>query len=150
MTVKTPIESRSRALPVWAVVFTVLVLLLGAADLAGNLAGENPAIGGSGGVDIAAKAQAIITSAGCQACHGSDLTGNIGPDLHTVSSGPVVANLQDLAAAHPDDWANLWIAGTDPAVAGIDRGGMPIFGGPPYNLTADQITTVVDYLKSLQ
>jgi mono/diheme cytochrome c family protein len=150
MTVPTPIESRSRALPLWAVVFTVIVLVVGGADLAGNLVGENPAIGGAGGGNVAAQAQAIITSAGCEACHAKGLTGNIGPNLHTVKDGPVVANLQDLATAHPDDWANLWIAGTDPAVAGIDRGGMPVFGGPPYNLTADQIATVVEYLKSLQ
>ena len=38
---------------------------------------------------------------------------------------------------------------TDPAVAGIDRGGMPVFGGPPTNLTADEIATVVEYLKTL-
>jgi len=61
-------------------------------------------------------------------------------------SGPVSANLQQLGKDHPDDWDNLWIAGTDPAVKGLDRGGMPIFGG---KLTAEQIATVVDYLKTL-
>jgi len=26
---------------------------------------------------------------------------------------------------------------------------MPVFGGPPTNLTADEIATVVEYLKTL-
>jgi mono/diheme cytochrome c family protein len=34
-------------------------------------------------------------------------------------------------------------------VADLDRGGMPVFGGPPTNLTAEEIATVVEYLKTL-
>jgi len=148
MSVRTPIETRSRAIPVWAVAFTVVVFIVGGVYFAGNLAGENPPIGGGGGgQDVAAQAQAIISQAQCQSCHGPDLTGNIGPNLHNVANGPTSDNLQELGASHPDDWPNLWIAGTDPAVAGIDRGGMPQFGT---TLSEEQIATVVEYLKSLQ
>ncbi len=46
---------------------------------------------------------------------------------------------------------NIWITGTDAAVSDpAMRGGMPAFGGPPYNLTADQIATVVAYLQTLK
>ncbi len=30
------------------------------------------------------------------------------------------------------------------------RGGMPAFGGPPYNLSEEEIATIVDYLKTLE
>ena len=63
-----------------------------------------------------------------------------------VKNGPVSANLQQLGKDHPDNWDNLWIAGTDPAVKGINRNGMPPFGD---KLSADEIATVVDYLKTL-
>jgi mono/diheme cytochrome c family protein len=107
----------------------------------------SPSGGGGGGPN----AQAIIAEAGCQSCHGQDLTGGVGPNLHGVANGPVSENLQDLAAEYPDDWANIWIAGTNPAVADpAMRGGMPAFGGPPYNLSEGEIATIVDYLKSLQ
>ena len=46
MTVHTPIETRSRALPPWAIGITVLIFLVGGVYLAGNLSGENPPIGG--------------------------------------------------------------------------------------------------------
>jgi len=148
MTVHTPIESRTRGIPRWALGLTGAMLLVGAALFATNLNGSNPPIFGSpkpsgGGLN----AQTIIKASGCQACHGPDLAGQASfPSLHGVKSGPVSANLQQLGKDHPDDWDNLWIAGTDPAVKGLDRGGMPIFGG---KLTAEQIATVVDYLKTL-
>ena len=28
------------------------------------------------------------------------------------------------------------------------RGGMPAFGGPPYNLSEEEIATIVDYLMT--
>lgn len=153
MAVHTPIETRN-ALPRWAVGLTVLVFLVGGVYFAGNLSGENPPIIGgpspSAGGGGPAVAQAIIQDAGCASCHGSDLAGQASfPSLHGVKDGPVSENLQELYAEHPDDWAELWIAGTDPAVANLDRGGMPAFASPPYNLTPEQIATVVEYLKTL-
>jgi mono/diheme cytochrome c family protein len=150
MTVRTPIESRTRSIPVWALAFTVVVLVIGGVYAGGNLSGENPPIIGEPSVDTSGQAIAIMTQAQCYVCHGPDLMGNIGPSLHGVVNGPVSENLQALGASNPDDWAHLWIAGTDPAVAGLDRGGMPVFADPPTSLTDDQITIVVDYLKSLQ
>ncbi|MEP7040892.1 MAG: cytochrome c [Chloroflexota bacterium] len=152
MTVHTPIESRTRGIPRWALALTGAMLLAGAAFFATNLNGANPAIIGgtpepsSGGLN----AVSIIKAAACQACHGPDLAGQGPfPNLHEVKNGPISENLQALGSDHPDDWANLWIAGTDPAVADIERGGMPVFGGPPTNLTAEEIATVVEYLKTL-
>jgi len=150
MSVRTPIETRTRALPVWAVVFSLAVLLVGGIYFAGNVSGENPPIAGEPSIDTSGQAIAIMTQAQCYVCHGPDLTGNIGPSLHAVAAGPVSENLQDLGTSNPDDWANLWIAGVDPAVTGIDRGGMPIFADAPSSLTDEQIAIVVDYLKSLQ
>ena len=152
MTVHTPIESRTRGVPRWALGLSTIMFLAGAVFFATNLAGANPPIGGtpepSGGGGR--NAQAVIKAAGCQSCHGPDLAGQgVFPSLHGVKNGPTSANLKQLGTDHPADWANLWIAGTDPAVKGIDRIVMPIFGEPPYNLTADEIATVVDYLKTL-
>jgi mono/diheme cytochrome c family protein len=152
MTVHTPIETRSGTVPPWAIGITVLIFLVGGVYLAGNLSGENPPIGGvpsaSGSPGGGANAQALISQAGCQACHGQDLTGGIGPDLHGVAEGPVSENLQDLAAEHPDDWANIWIAGTDPEVSDPQmRMGMPPFGE---QLSPEEIATIVDYLKTLE
>lgn len=152
MTIRAPIESRTRGVPGWALAVTGVMLLAGAAFFATNLGGTNPPIGGtpapSGGGGR--SAQAIIKAAGCQSCHGPDLAGQATfPSLHGVKNGPVSENLKQLGTDHPDDWANLWIAGTDPAVASINRVPMPVFGGPPYNLTAEEIATVVDYLKTL-
>jgi mono/diheme cytochrome c family protein len=155
MTVHTPIPTGSRGLPAWAAGLTVLVLLVGGVYFAGNLTGENPPIvpqaSASAGPDVAQVARGIITDAGCMACHGPDLAGQGAfPSLHGVKDGPVSANLQDLFAQHPDDWAEIWITGTDPAVSDAAmRGGMPAFGGAPYNLTPEQIATVVEYLKTL-
>lgn len=157
MTVHTPIESRSRSIPGWAVGLTVFVLLVGGVYLAGNLTGENPPIvalpspSGSGGGDTTQQAIAIVEEAGCQSCHGPDLAGSGAfPSLHDIENGPVSENLQDLAAEHPDEWAAIWIDGTDPAVSDpAMRGGMPAFGGPPYELTPEEISIVVEYLKTL-
>jgi mono/diheme cytochrome c family protein len=158
MTVHTPIESRERGVPGWALALTGVMLLAGAVFFATNLNGSNPPIGGgpqpSGGGPQPSgggpNAVSIIKAAGCQSCHGPDLAGQGPfPSLHGVKNGPTSENLQQLGTDHPDDWANLWIAGTDPAVADIDRSGMPVFGGPPTNLTAEEIATVVEYLKTL-
>jgi hypothetical protein len=152
MTVHTPIEVRSRAIPPWAVGLTVLVFLVGGVYLAGNLSGENPPIGGrpspSGSGGVTQLARQIIDNAQptCTTCHGADLTGGVGPDLHGLAEGPKSENLQDLAAEHPDDWPILWIEGTGPEVQGLDRGGMPAYGE---TLTPEQIATVVEYLKTL-
>jgi mono/diheme cytochrome c family protein len=155
MSVHTPIEVRSRTVPPWAIGITVLIFLVGGVYLAGNLSGENPPIGGvpspSGSAGGGRPAESIIAEAGCQSCHGEDLTGGVGPSLHGVSEGPVSENLQDLYADHPDDWANIWIAGTDPEVSDpAMRAGMPAFGGPPYNLSEADIATIVDYLNTLE
>lgn len=151
MTVHTPIESRTRGIPRWALSLTGVMFLAGAAFFATNLNGSNPPIIGgpqpSGG---GLNAQAIIKAAGCQNCHGPDLAGQGAfPSLHGVKEGPVSENLQQLGTDHPEDWADLWIAGTDPAVAGIDRGGMPVFAGPPTSLSPEEIAAVVEYLKTL-
>jgi mono/diheme cytochrome c family protein len=151
MTVHTPIESRTHGIPRWALGMTGVMFLAGAAFFATNLNGSNPPIIGtpepSGG---GLNAVSIIRAAGCQACHGPDLAGQAAfPSLHGVKDGPVSENLQQLGTDRPEDWANLWIAGTDPAVAGIDRAGMPIFGSPPTSLSAEEIATVVEYLKTL-
>ncbi len=160
MTIHTPIASRSRGLPPWAAVLSVFLLLVGAFYFASNLSGTNPALAGGplasgsaqpsgGGAGDATVALAIIKKAGCQACHGPNLEGQANfPSLHGLQGGPSVANLQQLGKDHPDDWMQLWIAGTDPAVASIDRMAMPKFGEG--QLTADEIDTIVGYLKTLQ
>ncbi|MGZ6214121.1 MAG: c-type cytochrome [Candidatus Limnocylindria bacterium] len=148
MTVHTPIESRTRGIPRWALALSGVMFVAGAVFFVTNLNGSNPPILGtpepsSGGPN----AQTIIKASGCQACHGPDLAGQAAfPSLHGVKNGPVSENLQQLGKDHPDDWDNLWIAGTDPAVQGINRGGMPVFGD---KLSADEIATVVNYLKTL-
>lgn len=156
MTVKTPIEIQDRSIPAWAVGLTVLVFLVGGVYLAGNLTGTNPPIvgpsgsgGPSGGPNLEQQARQIMGRASpqCTACHGADLTGGAGPTLHGIADGPTSENLQDLAAAQPDDWPNLWIDGTGPEVEGLDRGGMPPFGE---QLTPEEIATIVEYLKTLQ
>ena len=151
MTVHTPIESGTPGTPRWALGLTGVIFVAGALFFATNLTGANPPIGGtpqpSGG---GRNAVSIVKASNCQACHGPDLAGQtVFPSLHGVKNGAVSANLKQLATDHPDDWANRWIAGTDPAIATLDRGGMPVFGGAPFNLTADEIATVVEYLKSL-
>ncbi len=152
MTAHPPIESRTSGVPAWALAFTAIVLLVGGAYFGTNLGGENPSASGtpepSGG---GFNAVAIMDAAGCQACHGPDLAGVATfPSLHGVKDGPVSENLTDLFAANPDTWAELWIAGTDPATSDAAmRGGMPAFAGPPYNLSPEEIAAVVAYLKTL-
>jgi len=150
MSIETPIEAQRRAIPGWALTVTVVLLFLGAGYYATNLGGENPPIGGRDSGPPGPNPMALIERAGCQACHAADLTGAIGPDLHGVANGPVSENLQELGTAHPEDWANLWIAGVDPDVADLDRGGMPAFGGPDGQLSDDEITVIVEYLKTLE
>ncbi|HEX7195226.1 MAG TPA: cytochrome c [Candidatus Limnocylindria bacterium] len=156
MTVHTPIETRSRGLPPWAIGLTVFIFLVGGVYLASNLVGENPpfAIPGasapaaSGGGDAdPAVGEALVADAQCAACHGPDLGGQASfPSLHGVAEGPVSENLQDLAAEHPDDWIGLWIDGTTPETEGLDRGGMPAFGE---QLSPEQIDAIVAYLMTL-
>jgi mono/diheme cytochrome c family protein len=154
MTVHTPIESRSRGVPGWALGLTVFVFLVGGVYFAGNVSGENPPIvaapSASGGPNVAQAAQQIIAKAvpSCTTCHGPDLTGSGPfPTLHGISEGPNMDNLKQLATDNPDNWIHLWIDGTGPEVAGIDRGGMPTFGD---QLTSEEIDTLVEYLKTLQ
>jgi mono/diheme cytochrome c family protein len=156
MTVHAPIESRTSGVPAWAIGLTVFLLLVGGVYFASNLAGQNPpfAIPGSsasappsGGADPAVG-QALVQQAGCMGCHGSDLSGGGAfPSLHGVGEGPKSENLQDLAAAHPgDEWIHLWIDGTTPETADLDRGGMPQFGT---QFSPEQIDSIVAYLKTL-
>ena len=158
MTIRTRIGTRSNAIPGWALWMTVFLFLVGGVYLVSNLSGTNPSLVGmvpgasgsaapSGGANPAV-ALAIIKKAGCQACHGPDLTGSGAfPNLHGLQKGPSVPNLQQLGKTHPDNWMQLWIAGTDPAVKGIDRKSMPAFGGI---LSPQEIETVVAYLKTLK
>jgi mono/diheme cytochrome c family protein len=156
MTIHTPIETRSRGLPPWAIGLTVFVFLVGGVYLLSNLVGENPpfAIPGasasapvaSGGADPAVG-EALVAEAGCTGCHGPDLSGSGAfPNLHGVSDGPVSENLQQLATDHPDEWIALWIDGTTPETEGIDRLGMPPFGD---QLSPEQIDAIVAYLQGL-
>lgn len=153
MTAHTPIESRTSGVPAWALAFTAIVLLAGGAYFGTNLGGENPSAA-SGTPEPSGSgfnAVSIMDAAGCQACHGPDLAGvAIFPSLHGVKDGPVSENLADLFAANPDTWAELWIAGTDPATSDAAmRAGMPAFAGPPYSLSPEEIAAVVAYLKTL-
>jgi mono/diheme cytochrome c family protein len=153
MTVHAPIESRSSGIPRWALLLTLLVLLVGGVYLAGNLVGENPplAVPGasaaappSGGV----SGEALLARANpqCSACHGADYAGQATfPSLHDVENGPVSENLQDFAAEYPENWAQLWIAGS-PETEGIDRMGMPAFGD---QFSPEELDAIVEYLGSL-
>ncbi|HEX6654845.1 MAG TPA: cytochrome c [Candidatus Limnocylindria bacterium] len=150
----TPIDVGSRSIPGWAIGLTVLVFLVGGVYLAGNLSGENPPIlagasgSGSAAPNVAQQARQVIAKAQppCTACHGDQLTGGVGPNLHGVANGPVTADLKQLATDHADNWLNLWIDGTDAAVKDIDRKGMPQFGS---QLSPAEIETIVEYLKTL-
>jgi mono/diheme cytochrome c family protein len=151
MTVHTPIPSATRGVPGWALGITLVVFVAGGAYFGTNLSGENPPIGGPPPSARPLDAHAIIAKAGCMTCHAPDLTGGVGPNLHGVKNGPTSANLQQLAKDHPNDWANIWIAGTDQSVSDpAMRKGMPQFGAAPYKLTPDEIAAVVAYLKTLQ
>ena len=159
-----PIESRRETLPAWVLLLSAALLALGAYYFMTNLAPDGGLVGGgvaSPGVtgppatgtdgaappvDVAA-AEALIEEGGCQACHGEDLGGQGAfPGLHNVAEGPVSDNLQELGAEHPDDWANLWIAGTSEEVSGLDRRGMPTFAE---RFSEEEIELIVEYLKTL-
>ena len=167
-------------IPRWLIFLGAGIILAGTLALAGSLEGENPDLVGplpsepappsvpSGepipsGVPPATgepppasgeppqDAVALIEQAGCQACHGENLDGQGSfPSLHGVADGPVSENLQQLGEDHPDTWANLWIDGTVPEVEGLDRGGMPAFGGPGGQLTTEEIAVIVDFLLTLE
>jgi len=157
MTGPAPVETGHEEIPRWIVAVGAVVVILGVVSLSFNLEGTNPdlvspptsgAPNPSGGGT--ADAMTLIEQAGCQACHGPELMGLVGPSLHGISAGPKSENLQQLGTDHPDDWPNLWIDGTGPEVAGIDRKGMPVFGGDGGQLSADDIATIVEYLKTLE
>jgi mono/diheme cytochrome c family protein len=157
MTIRTPIETRS-GLPAWAIGLTVFLFLVGGVYAASNLSGENPAAqipgaslepsaGPSGPPDPAVGEQLVARAQPtCQTCHGQNWEGGVGPALTGVAEGPKSENLQDLATEHPDDWMQLWIDGTGPEVAEIDRMGMPEFGT---QFDPVQIEAIVAYLKTL-
>jgi cytochrome c550 len=155
MTIRTPIETRS-GLPAWAIGVTVFLFLVGGVYAATNLSGENPAAQipgasagpgtGPSGEPDPAIGQELAAQAGCQACHGETWEGGVGPSLLGVADGPTSENLQDLAAQHPDDWMQLWIDGTGPEVAEIDRMGMPEFGT---QFDPVQIEAIVAFIKTL-
>jgi mono/diheme cytochrome c family protein len=138
-------------MPGWALGMVLAVVVSGGAYFGTNLSGENPPIAGPSPSAAGPDAHAIIARAGCMTCHGPDLTGQVGPSLHDVKDGPTSENLKQLGTDHPDDWASIWIAGTDPAVSDpAMRLGMPAFAAAPYNLTPEEIDAVVVYLKTLQ
>ena len=172
----TPVETGNERIPLWMLAFGATVALVAVVSLGFNLEGTNPDLVGAGpsgpppsgppssgappsGAPPSgpppsagtADAATLIERAGCQACHGSDLSGQgIFPSLHGIAAGPNSENLQQLAADFPDTWPNLWIDGSGPEVAGLDRGGMPVFGGPDGVLTPDEIGTIVEYLLTLE
>jgi mono/diheme cytochrome c family protein len=157
MALHTPIGSSNRGVPLWAIWLIVVALLVGGVYVLSNLAGENPTVArpNESGAPVASgggagEAQALIQQAACQGCHGSDWSGGVGPALTDIASGPQSPNLAALAEAHPNDWPNVWIAGVDPSISDPAlRGGMPAFGGPPYEFSDEQIQSIVDYLKGL-
>ena len=158
MTVHTPIETRSGGLPPWAILLTLLVFLVGGVYFAANLGLENPPLAIPGesagpapgdGEPDPAVGEALVGQATpqCASCHGADFAGSGPfPSLLGVSEGAVSENLQDFAAEHPDNWAELWIAGA-PEADGIDRMGMPAYGD---QFSEEQIASIVAYLKSLE
>jgi len=166
MTGPPPVETGNERIPLWMVAFGATVLLLGVVSLGVNLEGTNPDLVGAGPSgpppsgpppsgappsEGPADAVALIQGSQCQACHGVDLSGQgIFPSLHGIAAGPQSDNLQQLGADFPDTWPNLWIDGSVPEVAGLDRGGMPVFGGPGGTLTPDEIATIVEYLLTLE
>jgi mono/diheme cytochrome c family protein len=166
MTGPPPVETGNERIPLWMVAFGATVVLLGVVSLSFNLEGTNPDLVGPGPSGPPASgpppsgappsggtvdAVTLIERSQCQACHGANLSGQgVFPSLHGIAAGPKSDNLQQLGADFPDTWPNLWIDGSGPEVAGLDRGGMPVFGGPDGTLTPDEIATIVEYLLTLE
>jgi mono/diheme cytochrome c family protein len=166
MTGPPPVETGNERIPLWMVAFGATVVLLGVVSLSFNLEGTNPDLVGPGPSGPPASgpppsgappsggtvdAVTLIERSQCQACHGANLSGQgVFPSLHGIAAGPKSDNLQQLGADFPDTWPNLWIDGSGPEVAGLDRGGMPVFGGPDGSLTPDEIATIVEYLLTLE
>jgi mono/diheme cytochrome c family protein len=178
--VPPPVETGNEPIPRWIAGVSAAVILVGAIALGGSLEGTNPDLLGPGPSEPApsgappsgeppasgepapsgapppsgqpgGEAGALIEEAGCQGCHGEDLSGQGSfPSLHGVAQGPVSENLQQLGEDFPDTWPNLWIDGSGPEVAGLDRGGMPVFGGPEGQLTTEEIAIIVDFLLTLE
>jgi mono/diheme cytochrome c family protein len=152
----TPIESRERGIPTWALGLTVFLFLVGGVYFLSNLAGENPAFAMPGATQVAALpsgeadpavGEALVAEQRCAGCHGEGLGGQASfPSLLGIEDGPVSENLQGLAEEHPDDWVALWIHGLKPETEGIDRMGMPAFGE---QLSDAQIEAIVAYLLTL-
>jgi Cytochrome c len=175
--VPPPVETGNEPIPRWIAGVGAAVVLVGVIALGGSLEGTNPDLIGPGPSEPAPSAAppsgepppsgapsgappsgepgsdavALIEEAGCQDCHGDDLSGRGSfPSLLGIAEGPKSENLQQLGEDFPDTWANLWIDGTGPEVAGLDRGGMPAFGGPEGQLTTEEIATIVDFLLTLE
>ena len=151
MTLPAPVEAGNARVPSWAIALVIFLILVGGAYAVTNAAGTNPDLVGpaaSATEDPNDAALALIEAAGCHGCHGADLAGQGAfPSLHGVANGPTSENLQDLGTAYPDTWPNLWIDGTGPDVADLERMGMPLFGE---TLTAGEIQTIVNYLLTLE
>jgi hypothetical protein len=161
-----PVETGHEPIPRWIMGIGAAAVLIGVISLSTGLEGTNPDLVGPAPSEAAppsgpppsgepppssppGDAVALIEAAGCQACHGENLEGQGAfPSLHGIADGPKSDNLQDLGTEFPDTWPNLWIDGTGPEVAGIDRGGMPVFGEGL--LTPEEITTIVDFLLTLE
>lgn len=161
-----PVETGHEPIPRWIVGIGAAAVLIGVVSLSTGLEGTNPDLVGPGPSEAVAPsgpppsgepppssppgdAVALIEAAGCQACHGENLDGQGAfPSLHGLADGPKSENLQELGTEFPDTWANLWIDGTGPEVADLDRGGMPAFGEG--QLTSEEIATIVDFLLTLE
>jgi mono/diheme cytochrome c family protein len=148
MAIHAPITSRHGGIPPWAVTAVVFVALVAGVYFVTNLVGENPQVGVEPEPGEHQQAIALVQEGACQACHGADLGGQAAfPSLLQIDDGPISENLQELWLEHPDDWAELWILGTDEAVRGINRLGMPAFGDPPYEWGEEEAAAIVAYLR---
>jgi mono/diheme cytochrome c family protein len=149
MAIHTPIPSRGRGIPPWSLAAVAFVGLVAGVYFVTNLVGENPQLGVEPEPGEHQRAIALVQEGACQACHGPDLGGQAGfPSLLQMDEGPISENLQDLWVDHPENWGELWILGTDEAVQGLDRGGMPAFGEAPYEWGEEEAAAIVAYLES--
>jgi cytochrome c oxidase subunit 2 len=95
------------------------------------------------GSPLAVEARQIVRRAGCTACHGADGEGGVGPGW--AGSFGTEIELEDGTTAVVDE-AYLTRAIADPQAevhAGFD------ITMPENRLTDDEITTIVDYIVSL-